>query len=137
MVGQAEVIAALERRAHKMWSDPYPLALDDRPFKPTDQNTIFLRHSVVFGEQVRTALGTGYYRTPGLQYLAIFYQTGKGLDTVYKYADEIVAHYTDMILIEGLVKVVFEVASTIKLPKDANGFSQLQVLCPFYFDLRS
>jgi hypothetical protein len=137
VVGQGEVIAALEKEAVAHWAEQYPLTLDDRPFKPTDQHSIFIRHSVVFGDGERTALGTGWYRYQALQYLSIFYQTGQGNASVYRKGDEIIAHYTDKILVDGPVKVNFEVASSIKLPQDAKGFSQLQVICPFYFDTRS
>ncbi len=136
-VGHANVLAAMEVEAKANWSDPYPLALDDRPFKQTDQHMIFSRHSVVFGEGERTSVGVGWYRYPGIQYLSIFYMAGTGNNSVYKLADQMINHYTDKILTDDGVHVNFGVASTIKLPQDANGFSQLQVICPFYFDTRS
>ncbi len=136
-MGQAEALASMEIEAKRLWSDPYPLALTDRPFKPTDQNTVFIRHSVIFGDGERTALGVGWYRYQGIQYLSVFYQTGSGVQSLYEYTDRIVSRYTDLILIDDSSKVLFQVASTIKLPQDANGYSQLQVVCPFYFDSRS
>lgn len=136
-MGKADVLALLERDATDSWSDPFPLALEDRPFRPTEQHTVFIRHSVVFGEGDRTALGTGWYRHHGIQYLSIFFTTGNGNASVYRYSDQIANRYTDLILTDGTSKIVFGVVSTIKLPQDANGYSQLQVVCPFYFDSRS
>lgn len=127
----------LEKEAKDNWSSEYTLALEDRPFKPTEQMTIFTRHSVVFGEGDRTAIGVGYYRYPGIQYLSIFFQAASGNASVYKFADKIALFYTDKILTESGLSINFEVASTLKLPKDANGYNQLQVICPFYFDTRS
>lgn len=134
---QAEVLATLEKDAKDLIADSFPFALDDRPFKPTEQHTIFIRHSVVFGDGENNCLGLGHYRYMGLQYVVIFYQTGRGNNTVYKKADEIVRHYSDKILPSDSVTINFRVASTLKLPQDVNGFSQLQVICPFYFDIRS
>lgn len=134
---QGKVIEMLEREALNNWSQRYSLALEDRPFKPTEQMTIFTRHSVVFGDGERTAIGIGYYRYPGIQYLSIFFQAASGNASVYAFADEIVQFYTDKILTESGLSINFEVASTLKLPKDANGYNQLQVICPFYFDSRS
>lgn len=122
--------------ADSMWKK-YPLALEDRPYKPTEQNTIFVRHSTVFGDGQRTALGTGFYRYIGMQYLAIFFLTGSGHQSLYEHADEMVAYYTDRRAPADGTTVMFQVASTIKLPADSSGFSQLQVICPFYFDTRS
>lgn len=134
---QAKVVAMMETEAQAHWADKYHLALEDRPFKPTDQQTIFTRHSVVFGDGESTALGTGHYRYPGIQYLSIFFQAASGNASVYEYADRIVRFYTDKILTDDGLSINFQVASTVKLPKDVTGYSQLQVICPFYFDSRS
>jgi hypothetical protein len=109
--------------------------MEDRPLKDAANVETFIRHSIVFGRGLATSLGDECYRHVGIQYLSIFYKTGTGIQSQIEKATEIVKYYTKKI-VTGTPNVVFEVASVNKQPRDADGYSQLQVVCPFYFDTR-
>lgn len=137
----AEVLAALEVVANDHpWGSALPLCFDDRPLKDAGNTELFIRHSVVFGDGKSTSIGDQCYRYPGLQYLSIFYKTGKGLQTILAKAGEISRYYnnrTVMGTVPNTPNIIFQVSGARKLPQDGDGFSQYQVVCPFYFDSRS
>lgn len=112
------------------WGEKLPITLEDRPFTDAVNTEYFVRHSIVYGEGDVTCLGGGRYRYPGIQYLSIFYRQGLGKATVEKIASAIVNYFN----LKTIEEIVFQVASTVKRPPDADGFNQLQVVCPFYFD---
>lgn len=131
-IDYGEIVKTLEAEAKRQpWGDELPMAFDDRPFRDAANSDVFVRHSITFGDGEPTSLGGGCLRYPGIQFLSLFYRGGHGNASIYNHASKIVNHYN----FKTLGRVVFQVASTIKLPQDADGFSQLQVVCPFYFDV--
>lgn len=118
----------------KPWETELRIALEDRTFKEAEAVEAFIRHSIVFGEGDVKSLGAECFRYPGIQYLSIFYRGGKGNMAYIAEAQKIVRYFNPPRTVD---MVVFETAYMNKLPADAKGFSQVQVVCPFYFDSRS
>lgn len=136
----AEVQAALETVADSNpWGAELPLAFDDRPLKDAGNISTFIRHSIVYGDGKATSIGNQCFRYPGVQYLSIFYKTGKGIQSILQKADEIARYFNHRTVIGSgnTPNIIFQVTGTRKFPQDSDGFSQMQVVCPFYFDTRS
>jgi hypothetical protein len=120
------------------------IAYEDKPFPDAENEKYFLRHSIVFGSGQSMSLGGQCIRYPGVQYLVLMYRAGFGLQSLYKAADQLVKRYT-LLTLTGDVNVIFREAGTIKFPHETSnvtrtqqelkGFSQMQVVCPFYFDV--
>lgn len=129
----ANVLGILEKDAVE-WAKAKSIrvALEDRPFTEAENEKRFIKHSVRFGFGEATSLGGQCFRYPGLQYLSLMYRTGNGLNSLMQFADDAVQRFSVMTL-ENLI--VFGTASHIQLPQDAKGLAQLQIICPFYFDI--
>lgn len=136
-MAHAKVLAALEKDAKtQVEALSVKIALEDRGFTSTENEKYFIAHSVVFGEGEEMSIGGACQRYIGIQYLSIHYRTGHGVQTIYEMADKLMTRYKHLTIV-GDPSIVFRVASTVKQPPDAKGFAQLQVVCPFYFDIRS
>ena len=124
------ITTLLEREAlEQPWGSDLPVSLEDRPFKEAGNSEIFIAHSIVYGAGDPVCLGGERFRYPGIQYLRIFHRGDKKA-TIEELASKIVNYFN----LRTIQEIVFRTASTVKRPRDADGFSQLQVVCPFYFD---
>jgi len=91
----------------------------------------WVRCSVQFGDSFRSALGTpGQYRHPGVVFLQVFIKEGIGINRGVVLADELANLFRDQV-VSG---INFWVPRVIKVPTANEGWFQVQVMIPFYFD---
>lgn len=108
------------------------IALEDRPFTEAENEKRFVKHAVLFGSGDPISLGAKCFRFVGIQYLSIMYRPGEGLNSIYRLVDGVVQRYSPPF---ALAPIIFETSSAIKRPTREKGLAEMQVVCPFYFDV--
>lgn len=115
-----------------MFQNAFPdteIAFENTPGPSPDLFSEFMRLVVQFGTSIRTQIGGGAYRYPGLVMVQIFLKEGVGVNRGVVLADAVKSLFLDAVN----TGINFQVPYVTKIPAD-KGWFQVQVSIPFYFD---
>lgn len=90
----------------------------------------YLRLTVQFGDSYRMQIGGQAYRHPGLVMVQVMVKEGVGVSRAMVLADEV----KDLFLEAVHEGINFQVPYVTKQPVSEEGWFQVQVSVPFYFD---
>jgi hypothetical protein len=129
--------AAIENYIQDNWSGT--VQYDNVAFN-SELYTEYLRCHVAFGEGIPRSIARGCIRQTGILFLTVFTKPGTGSQRRLELA-AVAAQLVDSVVINPIApavdpKIQMTTPSLSADNKEANGWVQSIVSCPFYYDLR-